>query len=159
MAFSIPYFAPDETPVTMQYRFAQPNGLGKYRGEPDLGSYGFITRRDLKFDKILMVEGAKKAMVSHVLGTNGQMQCIGYWSENNVGGPEIDDLLIKAKSVWWWPDNGKQAYDWALKHIARLGIEAKTRIVRFHMKPDDALLRGMTSQQFKAVLNQARKIK
>ena len=158
-AYSIPFFSANGTAVTMQYRFKNPNGLGKYRVEPDLGAYAFIARPDMKFDKILVVEGAKKAMVGHLLGTNGQMQTIGYWSESYLGGPEVDDLLVHAKSVWWWPDPGEQAMNWALKHIARLGIESKTKIVRFHAKIDDALLSGMTSQNVSSILKQSRRVK
>jgi hypothetical protein len=157
-ALVIPYFTLQGQVVTAQYRFTTPNGMGKYLFHPDLGAVTFFTRRDLPLDQVLVVEGMKKAAVAHIWGGDGKLLTLGTPSENYVGGDEAEHALTqRAKEIWWWPDPGDNAFEWAIKHIQRLGIQNKTKVVRFRAaKVDDALLGGLTAQGFKSQLATAR---
>jgi hypothetical protein len=155
-ALVIPYRTLDGRVVTAQYRFRHVNGRGKYIFHPHLGAVAFIARHDLPFDQVLVVEGAKKAAVAHVQGTQARVQVIGMPSENNVGGKEIEEKLVNARRIWWWPDPGSKACAWAIKHIQRLGLQGKTQLVRFSQKVDDALLSDLSAQGFQALLISSR---
>jgi len=156
-ALVIPYWSLDQKLVTLQYRLQHINGSGKYLFHPDLGNDAYITRLDMGLDALLVVEGAKKSQVAHIKGAQGQLQIIGMPSENHVGSKEIEEKIVQAKEIWFWPDPQPQAFDWAIDHIKRLGIANKTKLIRFTAaKVDDALLGGMTSQGFKAQLANAR---
>ena len=156
-ALTIPYRTLNKTVVTMQYRLQHVNGMGKYIFQPGLGTEAFILRHDLPFAQILITEGAKKSIVAHIRGTEGQLQTLGTPSENHIGSQEIEQVITQAKEIWWWPDPGDKAYEWALDHIQRLGIQNKTKLVRFTTaKVDDALLSGLSMQGFKASLSTAR---
>jgi hypothetical protein len=156
-ALVIPYWSIKKELVTAQYRLQHVNGHGKYLFHPDLGNDAYIVRHDLPFDQLLITEGANKAIVAHIKGARGETQVIGMPSENHVGSAEIEERIVRAKEIWFWPDPGDNAYEWALDHIKRLGIQNKTKLIRFKAaKIDDALLGGLTTQGFKSQLATAR---
>jgi len=156
-ALVIPYWSAKKALITMQYRLQRINGHGKYLFHPDLGNDAYITRLDMGFESLVLVEGAKKAQVAHIRGTEGKLQVIGMPSENHVGSAEMEERIVQAKEIWFWPDPGDKAFAWALEHIKRLGIQNKTKLIRFTAaKVDDALLGGMSTQGFKAQLASAR---
>jgi len=144
-AFSIPYLTPAGVAVTCQYRFKTPNGLGPYRFEPDLGKSAFIARPDLSFRKILIVEGAIKAMVVAQVLSETDWQVIGFPDKYNAGG--IYDQLKQSKLAYVWLDPDawqKQQNDttpfvpWPVRHAKEIGPHA--RVVQFPEKVDDWIL-------------------
>ena len=62
-------------------------------------------------EPLWLVEGAKKAVVAHVWGTQSKLQVIGMPSENNVGGKEIEEKLIHAKQIGVWLQIRRKRHD------------------------------------------------
>lgn len=159
-AAAIPYFEVGGKAVTMQYRYWTPNGDGKYRFQPGLGTAAWIARTDSKLGKskqILAVEGPIKAQVSYIRGVETAIQVIGYPSENNLGDGAAE-LLKAAASIIWWPDPGEPSFEWCMKHIRNLGVQRTSKVVRSIYKPDDAILLGLSPDEFAGILRQARPV-
>jgi hypothetical protein len=155
-AYSIPYLLAGHF-QTMQWRFTTPNGMGKYHFSAWLSSHAFITRPDLDFDSILVVEGAKKAMVTHILGTLAKMQVIGLPSENVIPN-DILPVLQAAGSVWVLLDPDSWLKGWTAQHVATIGPNAYA--VNLPGKIDDHLLAGnLTSRDLRGVLKRAQQMK
>lgn len=147
-AYSIPFFDTPGQCKALQYRLERVDDAGKYRFEPDLAPAPFIARPEwgLKVP-VILTEGAKKAAVTHILGTNAKMQVAGTPSKNSDGG--ICEQLKESERVfilldpdaWYKP---KQAPDdWIpspIKWARQIGPQAS--IIRFPAKIDDALLAG-----------------
>lgn len=144
-AFTIPFFPlVGERPLTLQYRI-QNRDKDKYRFEPSLGSAAFIARPDLGIeDKVVyVVEGAKKAMVVHLVGTAGKIQVVGLPSKNSSGGilPELKKasrVIFMLDPDAWYVTEGE--LPWPVRYCVEIGKTAYA--VRLPKKIDDALLDG-----------------
>jgi hypothetical protein len=151
-AYSIPYLIAGHF-QTMQWRFIEPNGMGKYHFSAWLSAHAFITRPDLGFDSILVVEGAKKAMVTHILGTLGKMQVIGLPSENVIP-VKMLPVLQAARCVWILLDPDSWVKGWTARHVATVGSNAFA--VNLPGKIDDHLIAGnLTAGDLRDLLKRA----
>jgi hypothetical protein len=148
-AFTIP-FLEGELCRAMQYRLEQVEGRNKYRFEPDLGSSAFIANREMSLKKVIITEGAKKAAVAHIRGTDCKMQVIGTPNQRSDGGicarlsQECEQAwIILDPEAWIKPEKAQK--DWVpgpIKIGRMIGGNCRVQIVRFPMKLDDAILSG-----------------
>lgn len=156
-AFTIPFFhrAPgdghqgDGAPVTLQYRLLEVKGNDKYRFERGLGVSYFVARPDMDIagQVVYVVEGAKKAMVTHILGTGGKIQVIGFPNKQSDGGaiPILKKAslvhLILDPDAWDVPANSPDNYvQWPIRYALQIGKHVK--VARLPGKIDDILLAG-----------------
>lgn len=144
-AYTIPKFAPDWHITNVDYRLTDPPmNCGKYRGEPGLPSSLFIARPDLSIMDhpwVLIVEGSKKAMVSHLNLHNvfvAGVPAASSWAKVNQlvsGHPRIMVVLDPDAEVA------------ARRLAANLGEHARYLVLP--TKIDDAFLRhGLTEKLF-----------
>lgn len=139
--------------VNIQHRLVgAPSDVQKYRQEDGIPASAFHTLNRLG-GKAIVVEGVKKATV--VFDRTGrEAQVIGlpgmYPSELLV-----EEIASMFDRLWVVLDPGAEKN--AIR-FAQLAGPGKCRIASLPEKPDDAFLHGMTKDQFRAALKQARPI-
>lgn len=139
--------------VNMQYRIINPpQGVGKYRQEPGLPSAAFLSDPDTgQFtDQVIVVEGAKKAMVLFIYGLQ-KIMTVGLPGARSWAG--MVERLQSCGRVYVMldPDAEKPATD-----LCR-AIGKHARLVTVPEKPDDLVLRmGEVGVTWDKVLKQAR---
>lgn len=154
-AYSIPYFDQNFSPVTIQYRLIDPpQANDKYRWEYGLHSSPYITRPDMPLTgPVLICEGAIKAMVAHIMGTEGKMQVVAVPSKADFAG--VQELVSKCTSVFVCLD--PDAKDKALELAGDIGRRA--RIVDLPGKIDDLILGyGLSRHSLRMALKYARPV-
>jgi len=156
-AYTIPWFGDNFDFQTMQYRLTDPVRPGdKYRFEYDLeGGKTLVFRADpgdQVGDKVIICEGAKKAMVVRyrLLPVNTEYVVIGVASKGTVQ-PAIE--LVKDSGLVYVildPDGLRQALD-ACDEIGK-----SSHPVRLPYKVDDGFLHyGLQRKQFSSILDTA----
>lgn len=151
-AFTIPVLSPFTGHlVNIQYRLMNPpEGIGKYRQETGLPAAIFYASPITEGD-VIILEGAKKAVVlSEFVGRSVQV----------AGLPGISprrELLEELKwfgRKWLLPDPGVSEAQ--IERIA--DVLPGLCVARLPLKPDDAVLRGMSLQMFRRYISQARRM-
>lgn len=152
-AMTIPVFDHGRTPVNMQYRImSPPQGVGKYRQEPGLPSAAFLSDPDVAAftDQVIVVEGAKKAMILFIYGSQ-KIMTVGLPGARSWAG--MVERLQPCGRVYVVldPDAEKPAAD-----LCR-AIGKTARLVTVPEKPDDLILRmGEIGVSWERVLKQGR---
>lgn len=154
--YTIPYFRENWALATMQYRIANPiNPADKYRFSKGLTSAYYMTQPDQPIgDKVLICEGAKKAIVtvSHA-DLDADTTVLSVPSKSDNAG--IVQAVQACGRVWVAldPDAGTQAEALARK------IGPAARVVELPGKIDDALLAGsLTGAALNMAMRAARKV-
>ena len=167
-AYTIPYFHGRDF-LTMQYRLTAPDiGRDKYHFEQYLGApYYMVTPMIPVMDKVIVCEGAKKAIVSYISGgTESDHTLLGVASKNSWRSSGILEAVKHCKRVyicldpdcWQEPENARPGW---LPEPIKFGIEVgkAARIVELPMKVDDAFLRyNLDEIEWKAALQQAKRL-
>lgn len=154
-AYTIPKFGLNWNPTNIDYRIIDPPpGVGKYRPAFGLAAAAFYSRPDHKelLDEIIIVEGSKKAMVVHVWGGDGAGQVIGIPGCMSWAG--VDKLVKDCGRVYVILDPDARA----AAHKLAQAIGKAARLVTLPVKPDDALVSGMTRKDWQYALRQGLKI-
>jgi len=136
-AMTIPIYDFGRKSVNMQYRImSPPEGVGKYRQEAGLPSAAFLSDPDRSTftDEVIVVEGAKKAMVLSVYGT-AAMMTIGLPGARSWAGMVERLQAVGRVYVMLDPDARQPAAD-----LCR-AIGKNARLVRVPEKPDDLLMK------------------
>lgn len=168
-AFTIPFYGADDSLRTIQLRYRVPNGRGKYEFPKLLGAPAFITRRDLPIPGswVLVVEGAKKAIVSHILGTNAKMQVIGLPSQGTLPADIIEPLRAAKVVVFLldpdshYPPSGyigdpRKFVPFPIRHAEKIGWNAC--VAELPGKIDDHLVSGnITPDDLRVIIARAAK--
>ena len=134
--------------VNIHYRLDNPPaGVHKYRYEHGIPSREFYACPG-QFDNLIVVEGAKKAMVVYDR-MDGATQVVGL-----PGCSPSEDVMNRLKgagNVWLVLDPGCEKQEQRFKsHVPQ------SRVVRLPGKPDDLMMAGMTNTQFRSYLSQGR---
>lgn len=155
-AYTIPYFhyTPNKPQFkTLQYRlFNADNPNDRYRFEQGLSaSYYMTTPTEPIGDQVVICEGAKKGIVTRITLTDHTVLAVpskGTWAG-------VQDAVKPCGRVFVLLDpDAKQN---AVKLARSIGPQA--RIVRIHMKVDDAVLQaGLDRETFRNILRQAWRI-
>jgi hypothetical protein len=151
----IPYFDLAGHVRTLQHRLWNAEGTSKYRFEGGLGDAVWIARPDMgvKDQEVVVVEGAIKGMVTHVLGVHAERQVIAFPAKASDG--DVGDLLAAARRVWLIPDpdtwkrpkTAGSAWEPPVLTQAR-NLGNKAFIITLEAKIDDELLAGrLTPEQ------------
>lgn len=151
-AMTIPIFDWGRKPVNMQYRITNPpQGVGRYRQEPGLPSAAFISNPDRSefTDEVIVVEGAKKAMVLCIYGDQNVMT-VGIPGARSWAGVVEKLQNVGRVYVILDPDAQKPAHD-----LCR-AIGKNARQITFPEKPDDLILRQNDDFSLRSVLRQGR---
>lgn len=155
-AYTIPIRSPKGWEiVNIQFRLTETpwsaEGAGKYRQVKDLPASAFYSERDMARGQAIVLEGGFKAIVVSQF-IEHTMQVVGL---PGVGGsktifPEINSMNYERIYFIGDPGAEKQAAISAAKLTAK-----KVGIVTLPMKPDDAILYGMSRKEFRQRLLQA----
>jgi len=150
-AYTIPYFHDNFAFQTMQYRLTNPaNPNDRYRFEAGLPATYYQTNPNAPIgDKVILCEGAKKAIVTAVM--TGVEEYAILAAPSKTGDYGLSEALSKCGLVYvlYDPDAEEQAHDMAKS------IGQQARCVILPEKVDDAFAGGMTQREFAAYLRQA----
>ena len=151
---TIPIFGEDSQPLTIRHRLLNPpTPNDKYRPErPGLHSHPYLTdpEHGYSLDRILVVEGEIKSMVTYLTLDDINLQVIGIPGKNNFRNIE-EKLIGHNVTILFDPDALQQAMDVARK--------IKGRIVNLTMKVDDAINDGILDKySLKRLLADARRV-
>lgn len=156
-AYTIPYFMSGKKFRTMQYRMCGDNisPADRYRFEYGLGTSFYMTTPTLPFrDKLIVCEGAKKAIVTKLYTSNDEFTVLGVPSKSDFGG--IDAVTDNFDSIWIVLD--PDANDRSAILAEKIGPK-KSKIVELPMKIDDAFIYGgLTPSHFRDMLRQGVKV-
>jgi hypothetical protein len=154
-AYTIPYFSEGWQAVNMQYRLTNPPEHGdKYRWA-GLGYSSHWTAHPAlaEHDKVVVCEGAKKAMVYTTLTMSQDVQVYAVPSKSDFAG--VADKARAAGRVWVVLD--PDATDQAEKLARQIGPNA--RVVEVTEKLDDAITQfGASKRDLAAFFRQARRV-
>lgn len=151
-AYTIPYFGLGRKFITMQYRMCgDVPPSDRYRFEYGLGTSFYMTTPTLTItNRMIVCEGAKKAIVTREYTPDMSISVVGVPSKSDFGG--IDTITKDCESVWIVLDPDAKERNTAL---AKIIGESKSKIVELPMKVDDAFLfGGLTSAHFNDILRQ-----
>jgi len=150
-AYTIPWFGIGRELKTMQYRLENPVNLsGKYRFEQGLGGgkHYYMTTPDKPIgDKVIICEGAKKAIVTQFWLQNGYTVIAA--SSNNTIKAALDAtqecglryIVLDPDSEYW-------------ERVAKQSNPKTTHIVSLPFKIDDGFLQyGLTLSKFSKILD------
>lgn len=151
---TIPVFGEDSQPLTIRHRLLNPpTPNDKYRPErPGLHSHPYLAdpEHGYSLDRILVVEGEIKSMVTYLTIDDPALQVIGIPGKNNFRNIE-DKLAGHNVIVLFDPDATIQALEAARK--------VNGRIVNLPMKVDDAINDGILNKSsLKRLLADARRV-
>lgn len=157
---TIPIFSEARELLTIQHRLLNPhNPKSKYRPEKTgLHSHPFLAVPEMGFDgdKVLVMEGAKKAMVTWTRSDSG-WQCIGVDSQEMYKSM-IEILQPVGKRVVVIPDPNTEGNPNALRKAWHLAKEIGGAMVNVPAKIDDLILGAdMNQDGLNDLLKQARK--
>lgn len=150
-AYTIPYFRAGGEFITMQYRLNAADPSQRYRFQRGLGTAYYQVMPDEPIGpRVMIVEGAKKAMVTHIHGNAG-LSVLGVPSKADWGG--VVDAVKDCERVYVLLDPDAQAN--AYKLARQIGKAA--RVMTMPVKVDDALLsHGLTTAALNAYMRQAK---
>lgn len=151
-AYSIPYYHTNFELMTVQYRlFNPPNPNDRYRWEQGLGTSYYQTQPDAAIgDKVIICEGAKKAIVTTVHTPDGYT-VLAVPSKSDFGGVAAAVKDCGLVYILLDPDAGVRA-----RKLAR-EVGPQARIASLPVKVDDALVRyGLTCNLLLDTLSMAR---
>ena len=151
---TIPVFGEDSQPLTIRHRLLNPpTPNDKYRPErPGLHSHPYLTdpEHGYSLDRILVVEGEIKSMVTYLTLDDTNLQVIGIPGKNNFRNIE-EKLIGHNVTILFDPDALQQSVDAARK--------VKGRIINLTMKVDDAINdRILDKYSLKRLLADARRV-
>lgn len=152
-AYTIPYFhtsASGPQFATLQYRLDTTDTTDRYRFERGLHASYYETEPDVPLgERIVICEGAIKAIVSRVYGLRGY-SVLAVPSKATWGG--IVEAVAEAEQVFVLLDPDGQAQ----AHKLARAIGPQARVVRLFDKVDDLILQhGMSASDLAAYLRQA----
>jgi hypothetical protein len=162
-AYTIPYFHYNFRFQTMQYRLVNPqNPKDRYRFENNLQTTYYMTTPNVPIDdKVIVCEGAKKAIVATAYGGGNGATVLAIPSKSDFG--NIVDALKNCGRVYiildpdCWEKPEYASSDWLpapVKMAKEIGGAA--RIVEAPMKIDDAFVKyGLTQRDFETLLRQS----
>lgn len=166
-AYTIPYFHENWQFITMQYRLVGADDQDRYRFETNLGtSYYMVTPSMPIGKKVVVCEGAKKAIVSAIYGGTQDMTFLGIPSKVDWRKNGILEAVEHCERVWiildpdcWTPPQNAKA-GWKPEPVAFAeAVGNRARIVDLPNKVDDAILKmGLTTEEFQASLRYARRL-
>ncbi len=158
---TIPYFNERRELVYIQHRLQNSKGGGKYR--PDKSGIPlppFLAFPEMGYDGglIIIVEGAKKAMVTWARVNDTDAQAIGVPSLTQY--PHVADALReRGERVIVIPDPRDKESRRDSRKPYELAQELGAKVLRLPVKVDDFLIETkLTSNEFINLLRQARKI-
>lgn len=161
-AYTIPYFHTNWSFITMQYRLTDPiNPSEKYRFEQGLGTSYYDTTPSVRVkNKVIICEGAKKAIVTRIYGADENTTVYGVPSKCDWENTGVLDQLTKCSKVWiifdpdCWNQPSNSNSNWIPQPIRMVRkIGDKARVVELSEKIDDAfVLYGMSKEEFSNVL-------
>ena len=148
----IPIFAIGQAePINIRHRILNPaSPKDKYRPERSgLRSAPFIADPEQEHERVLVVEGEIKAMVSYIALDDSKLQVYGIPGKNNF--EALKDALIGHEVyILLDPDAGDQA--------ARMAQMVKGRVINLQVKVDDAINAGhLTGRGLHRLMKNARK--
>lgn len=150
-AYTIPARDPKDGAVrNVHYRLVDipANVRGRYRFESSVTPASFYCEEIPDGEKVLVVEGAIKAMVMYDF-LEGRMQVVGLPSV----APCADNLdeLRGFKTIYLALDPHSDKAELRIKNHLK-----NVRVLDLSDKPDDLVLAGMTAKQFKAIMEQGK---
>ncbi len=143
-AYTIPYFHYNATSPkdrlfqTLQYRLTDPQCKNdKYRFEYGLSSTYYMVTPTLPIgSKVIVCEGAKKAIVTHLFTGDENITVLGIPSKSDFC--DLDKVLAHCERVWVVLD--PDACDRAVMLAETMGDQA--RVIELPVKIDDAFMSG-----------------
>lgn len=132
----IPIFAVgQDEPINIRHRILNPaNPTDKYRPErAGLRSAPFIADPQNEHERVLVVEGEIKAMVSYIALDDSMLQVYGVPGKNNFSAL-MDTLKDREVYILFDPDAGEQA--------VQAARDVKGKVINLKIKVDDAINAG-----------------
>ncbi len=156
-AYTIPIREPREwNLVNTQYRLAGPmaDRAGKYRQEANIPAASFWAEQGKVDGAGLVVEGAKKSIVLFDF-LEYRMQVVGLPGLTPAQSLIEDLKCFDRVFLLLDPSTPGSHHERAVARFANV-LGNKLRVASLGMKPDDAVLAGLTKGQLRSVLGQAR---
>lgn len=148
----IPIYAiGDPNPINIRHRILHPvNPSDKYRPEKSgLRSAPFVADKDGDHERVLVVEGEIKAMVSYIAMDDSKLQVYGIPGKNNFSAL-MESLKGREVYILFDPDAGEQAI--------KAAASVNGKLINLRVKVDDAINDGyLTGTELKRLMSRSRK--